>query len=73
MGKRVNLLNKIGHHMNKTMLKFLLPLAESVLLKLVNDRAVKEFVIVLLEKYAKTTGNDIDDMVVSLVREKLLK
>lgn len=54
------------------MLKFLLPLAERVILALANDRSVKEFVVSLLEKYAKTTGNDIDDMVVGLVRTKLL-
>lgn len=54
------------------MLKVLLPIAEGILLKLINDRQVKEFVITLLEKYAKTTGNDIDDMVVALVRTKLL-
>ena len=55
------------------MKKFLLPLAEKVIVSLMNDRAVKEFVIRLLEKYAKTTDNDVDDMVVGLVRTKLLK
>ena len=54
-------------------MKFLLPLAEKVILSLINDRAVKEFVVELLAKYAATTGNDIDDLVVSLVRSKLLK
>jgi hypothetical protein len=33
---------------------------------------VKRFVIHLLEKYAKSTDNDIDDMAVQLVRTKLL-
>ena len=33
---------------------------------------VKKFVIHLLEKYAKSTDNDIDDMAVNLVRTKLL-
>ena len=33
---------------------------------------VKRFVVHLLEKYAKSTDNDIDDMVVGLVRTKLL-
>jgi hypothetical protein len=33
---------------------------------------VKKFVVHLLEKYAKSTDNDIDDMVVNLVRTKLL-
>ena len=34
---------------------------------------VKKFVVHLLEKYSKSTDNDIDDMVVDLVRTKLLK
>ena len=33
---------------------------------------VKKFVVHLLEKYAKSTDNDIDDMAVNLVRTKLL-
>jgi hypothetical protein len=33
---------------------------------------VKRFVVHLLEKYSKSTDNDIDDMVVGLVRTKLL-
>jgi len=33
---------------------------------------VKKFVITLLERYSKSTDNDIDDMVVDLVRGKLL-
>ena len=34
---------------------------------------VKRFVVHLLEKYSKSTDNDIDDTVVALVRTKLLK
>ena len=33
---------------------------------------VKKFVVHLLERYSKSTDNDIDDMVVDLVRTKLL-
>jgi hypothetical protein len=33
---------------------------------------VKRFVVHLLEKYAKSTDNDIDDMAVNLIRTKLL-
>ena len=33
---------------------------------------VKKFVVHLLEKYAKSTDNDIDDLAVNLVRTKLL-
>jgi hypothetical protein len=36
------------------------------------SREVKEFVVHLLERYAKSTDTDIDDMVVNLVRSKLL-
>ena len=34
---------------------------------------VKKFVVHLLEKYSKSTDNDIDDMAVNLVKTKLLK
>jgi hypothetical protein len=37
-----------------------------------NSRDVKEFVVHLLEKYAKSTDNQIDDMVVDIIRKKLL-
>lgn len=33
---------------------------------------VKKFVIHLLEKYANSTDNDVDDVVVQLVKTKLL-
>jgi hypothetical protein len=33
---------------------------------------VKKFVVHLLERYSKSTDNDIDNMVVDLVRTKLL-
>ena len=36
------------------------------------SRDVKEFVVHLLERYAKSTDTDIDNMVVDLVRRKLL-
>lgn len=36
------------------------------------SRDVKEFVVHLLERYAKSTDTDIDNMVVDLVRTKLL-
>jgi hypothetical protein len=35
-------------------------------------KEVKELVVTLLEKYAKTTDNDIDDTVVEMVRKALL-
>ena len=36
------------------------------------SRDVKEFVVHLLEKYSKSTETEIDDIVVDLVRKKLL-
>lgn len=38
-----------------------------------NRREVKEMVVTLLERYAKTTGNDIDDKIVAMVRDALLE
>lgn len=36
-----------------------------------NSKAVKEMVIQLLEKYAKSTDNDIDDNIVAMVKSAL--
>lgn len=36
------------------------------------SKEVKVFVVHLLEKYSKSTDNEIDDMAVQLVRTKLL-
>lgn len=46
---------------------FLKPLLFSFL----NSKAVKDLVVQLLEKYAKTTDNQVDDALVDIVREKL--
>lgn len=54
-------------------MKLLLPLAEKILMAFVQDKEVKRFVIELLAKYAATTGNDVDDLVVNLVRSKLIR
>lgn len=51
----------------------LLVLAEKVVDYFWKTREVKEFVVHLLERYAKSTDNDIDDMVVNIIRGKLLK
>jgi hypothetical protein len=37
-----------------------------------NSKDVKEFVVHLLEKYSKSTDNQIDDMAVDIIRKKLL-
>ena len=39
---------------------------------LLNSREVKELVVELLERYSKQTDNDIDDVAVAIVKEKLL-
>lgn len=54
-------------------MKVFLGLAEKVVEHFMNSREVKEFVVKLLERYSKTTDNDIDDMVVALVRNALLR
>lgn len=38
-----------------------------------NRREVKEMVVTLLERYAETTGNDIDDKIVAMVKDALLE
>ena len=42
-----------------------------LLIQIATHPAVKNLVIELLEKYVKSTDNTIDDVVVSLVKEKL--
>lgn len=54
-------------------MSFLLPLAQTVVFRLINDRRVKELVIQLLEAYVAKTDNDIDDTIVSVVKDALLK
>lgn len=43
-----------------------------ILFSLLNNNKVKKLVVELLEKYSKETDNSIDDVVVAMVREKLL-
>jgi hypothetical protein len=54
-------------------MKVFLGVAEKVVEHFTNSREVKEFVIHLLERYAKSTDNDIDDMIVVMVRKALLR
>jgi hypothetical protein len=49
-----------------------LKVAESLVEMFWKSCEVKGFVVHLLEKYAKSTDNDVDDMVVALVKTKLL-
>jgi hypothetical protein len=50
-----------------------LGVAEKIVEFFMNSREVKEFVVHLLERYAKSTDNDIDDMIVALVKKALLR
>ena len=50
----------------------LVKLGESLVEMFWQSCEVKKFVLHLLEKYAKSTDNDIDDMAVNLIRTKLL-
>jgi hypothetical protein len=50
----------------------LVKLGESLVEMFWQSCEVKKFVIHLLEKYSKSTDNDIDDMAVNLIRTKLL-
>lgn len=47
-------------------------LVKPILLALLASKEVKQLVVLLLEKYSKTTDNDVDDYVVDIVRKKLL-
>jgi hypothetical protein len=51
----------------------LVKLGESLVEMFWQSCEVKRFVVHLLEKYSKSTDNDVDDMLVNLVRAKLLK
>jgi len=50
----------------------LLKVGESLVLMFWQSCEVKKFTVRLLEKYVDTTDNDVDNMVVELVKSKLL-
>ena len=50
----------------------LLGVGEKLVLTFWQSCDVKNFVVHLLEKYAKSTDNDVDDVAVQLVKTKLL-
>lgn len=56
----------------KTMNSAFVKLVKPVLIAFLESEAVKNLVVDLLDRYAKSTSNDIDDVVVGLVRSKLL-
>ena len=49
----------------------LLILAEAVIKHYWKSPRVKQFVLLLLDRYAKSTDNDVDDIIVGVVRSKL--
>jgi len=51
----------------------LVSIFKPVLFSFLASKAVKDLVVELLEKYVKTTDNQIDDAVVSIVRERIYK
>jgi hypothetical protein len=51
----------------------LVKLGESLVEMFWQSCEVKKFVVHLLEKYASSTDNDVDNMLVNLVKAKLLK
>ena len=53
-------------------LNILVKLGETLVGMFWQSCEVKGFVVYLLEKYSKSTDNDVDDAVVALVRSKLL-
>lgn len=54
-------------------LNVLLSLAQKVVVYFWETPEVKKFVVVLLEKYVAKTDNDVDNALVDIVKEKLLK
>ncbi len=51
----------------------LFSVAQSIVFKLINDIRVKQLVVKLLEEYVSKTDNDIDNVIVDVVKTALLK
>lgn len=49
----------------------LIALVKPILFSFLTSKAVKDLVVQLLEKYAKTTDNQIDDALVAIVKERI--
>ena len=54
-------------------MKALVAIVKPIILQAANSRQVKELVIQLLEKYVKSTDNDVDDVILQTVKAALLK
>jgi hypothetical protein len=50
----------------------IISLIKPLIFQAINSRQVKELVVQLLEKYAEKTDNDVDDVIVKMVRDALL-
>ena len=50
----------------------MIALIKPILFKFLGSKAVKELVVKLLEAYAKSTDNTVDDKLVELVKKNLL-
>ncbi len=48
-------------------------LVKPILIQAMNSCAVKKLVVDLIDRYVKTTDNDIDDVIAATVRTALLK
>lgn len=54
-------------------MKALIAILKPIILQAAQTRQVKELVVQLLEKYVKTTDNDVDDVIAETVKAALLK
>lgn len=50
----------------------LVAIVKPVIIQAINSRQVKELVVQLLEMYSVKTDNDIDNLIVKMVKEALL-
>ena len=51
----------------------MITLVKPILFAFIKTRAVKELIVKLLEAYAKSTDNTVDDKLVELVKKNLLE
>lgn len=54
-------------------MKLILPIIKKILIQSLDSCYVKQIVCDLIDRYAKTTDNDIDDFIAHTVRKELLK
>jgi len=55
------------------MRNLLVNIVKPVIISAATHSSVKDMVVQLLEKYVRTTDNSIDDVVLTLVKERLFK